>query len=111
MFRSLLQYSRPSHEQLLGIAESLGPASNRQVFSFVVEQPQIHEMAPEPPYVVPLNEAGVQEVTLVVTPGGYSPVRFLVKKGTPVHLIFRQLGQVGCGNELIFPAILATPVP
>jgi len=39
----------------------------------------------------------------VVTPGGYSPLRFSVKKGVPVRLIFRQLGQVGCGNELIFP--------
>ncbi len=56
-----------------------------------------------PPAVeVPLNDQGVQEVTLVVLPEGYNPAHFSVKKGLPVHLIFRQLGQVGCGDELIF---------
>jgi hypothetical protein len=93
-----------TQQQLLGIAESLGPASNQQVFTFVVEQPQIKEVAPAPPYIVPVNDQGIQEVTLVVTPGGYSPLRFLVRKGVPVRLIFKQLGQVGCGNELYFPA-------
>ena len=86
------------------MAESLGPASNRQVFSFVVEKPVIKEMAPPPPMEIKINDQGVQELTLVVTPGGYSPLRFAVKKGVPVRLTFRQLGQVGCGNELIFPA-------
>jgi len=93
-----------TREQLLAMAESLGPASNRQVFSFVVERPVIKEMAPPPPVEIKINDQGVQELTLVVTPGGYSPLRFAVKKGVPVRLTFRQLGQVGCGNELIFPA-------
>jgi hypothetical protein len=93
-----------TREQLLAMAESLGPASNRQVFNFVVEKPVIKEMAPPPPVEIKVNDQGVQELTLVVTPGGYSPLRFAVKKGAPVRLIFRQLGQVGCGNELIFPA-------
>ena len=30
-------------------------------------------------------------------------MRFSVKKGLPVRLVFRQLGQVGSGRELIFP--------
>jgi plastocyanin domain-containing protein len=37
-----------------------------------------------------------------VLPEGYNPAHFSVKKGLPVRLIFRQLGQVGCGDELIF---------
>ncbi len=96
-------------EQLLAIAETMGPASNRQVFSFVAEPPKISEVPPPPPYEVPINAEGVQEITLIVTPGGYSPLRFAVKKDVPVRLIFRQLGQVGCGNELIFPADPASP--
>ena len=90
-------------EQILAIADSLGPPSNNQVFNFVVATPSIREVAPPPPFEVKTNEQGIQELTLVITPGGYSPLRFAVKKGVPVRLIFRQLGQVGCGNELIFP--------
>ena len=93
-----------TREQLLAMAESLGPASNRQVFTFVVEKPVIKEMAPPPPVEIAVNDQGVQELTLVVTPGGYSPLRFAVRKGIPVRLTFRMLGQVGCGNELLFPA-------
>jgi hypothetical protein len=89
--------------KLLAIAETLGPASNKQVFSFDAKPRKIKEMPPPPPYKVPLKD-GVQTLTLVVTPGGYSPLRFAVKKDVPVKLTFRQLGQVGCGNELIFPA-------
>ncbi len=93
-----------SREQLLQMAETLGPASNRQVFSFSLERPAIREMPPPPPVEAKMNEQGIQEITLVVTPGGYSPLRFAVRKGIPVRLTFRQLGQVGCGNEIIFPA-------
>ena len=93
-----------SREQLLSMADTLGPASNRQVFSFVVEKPVVKELPPPPPFEVPLNEQGVQEFTLVITPGGYSPIRFAVRKGIPVKMTFRQLGQVGCGNTLIFPS-------
>jgi hypothetical protein len=91
-------------ELLLQMAETLGPASNQQVFSFSVEKTIIRELAPPPPEEIKVNEQGVQELTLVVTPGGYSPLRFAVRKGVPVRLTFRQLGQVGCGNELNFPA-------
>jgi hypothetical protein len=93
-----------SREQILAIAESLGPASNRQVFTFMVDPPTIAALPPAPPVEVPTNVEGIQEITLVVTPGGYTPLRFAVKKDVPVRLIFRKLGEVGCGNELIFPA-------
>lgn len=46
---------------------------------------------------------------LVVTPGGYSPLRFSVHTGVPVTLTFRQLGQVGCGNQINFPADPGSP--
>ena len=90
-------------ENLLAVAETMGPASNRQVFSFIVEPPEVQAVPPAPPVEAKLNEDGVQEVDLIITPGGYSPLRFSVKKDIPVHLNFRALGQVGCGNELILP--------
>jgi hypothetical protein len=99
-----------SGDQLLQVAETLGPASNKQVFSFVVNPSTIKEMAPPPPLEIPINAQGVQEFTLVVTPGGYTPLRFSVKKGVPVRMTFRQLGEVGCGNELIFPSDPNNPV-
>jgi hypothetical protein len=90
-------------ETLLAIAETMGPASNRQVFDFIVHPPQVREVEPPPPVEIPINAEGVQEVDLIITPGGYSPLRFAVKRGVPVRLTFRQLGRVGCGNELNFP--------
>lgn len=93
-----------SREQLLAIAESLGPASNRQVFTYIVDEPIVKDVPPPEPFEVPVGADGVQEVTLVITPGGYDPIRFAVKKDVPVRLIFRQLGEVGCGNELVFPS-------
>jgi len=92
-----------SQEQLLAIAENMGPASNRQVFSFLLEPPEVRQVEPPPPLEIPINEEGVQEVDLIVTPGGYSPLRFSVQKGVPVRIVFRQLGRVGCGNELNLP--------
>jgi hypothetical protein len=91
-------------EQILAMADSIGPASNRQVFSFVLHPSQIRELPPPPPVDIPVNEKGIQELTLVVTPGGYSPLRFAVKKDIPVRLTFKRLGEVGCGSELFFPA-------
>jgi len=90
-------------EQLLAVTETLGPASNQQVFSFIVDPPTILEMKPPPPDEIPINSDGIQEVDLIVTPGGYDPLRFAVKLNVPVKLSFRQLGEVGCGNELNFP--------
>jgi hypothetical protein len=90
-------------EHLLAIAETMGPASNRQVFDFILDPPEVRAVEPPPPLEAPINEEGVQEVDLIVTPGGYSPLRFSVQKGVPVKLTFRQLGRVGCGNELNLP--------
>ena len=90
-------------ENLLAIADNMGPASNRVVFSFVVDPPEVREVPPPPPVEAAINAEGMQEVDLIVTPGGYSPLRFSVKQGVPVRLTFRQLGEVGCGNELILP--------
>jgi hypothetical protein len=96
-------------DQLFEIADTMGPASDQQVFSFLVNPQGLKEMAPPPPVEIQTNAQGIQEVTLVVTPGGYSPIRFAVKVGVPVRLIFKQLGEVGCGNELIFPADPSSP--
>jgi len=90
-------------ESLLAVAETMGPASNRQVFDFIVDPPEVRAVEPPPPLEVPISAEGVQEIDLIVTPGGYSPLRFSVQAGVPVRLTFRQLGRVGCGNELNFP--------
>jgi hypothetical protein len=49
---------------------------------------------------VPLNAEGIQEVVLVVSRSGYTPLHFAVRAGVPVRLVFRQLGYVPGGNEL-----------
>jgi hypothetical protein len=85
-----------STEQIVATTNSLGPTSNEQVFASI-------DATPAPPVEVKPDEQGVQNLTLVVTPGGYSPLHFSVKRGLPVRLVFRQLGQVGSGKELIFP--------
>lgn len=53
-----------------------------------------------PPEVIPVNAEGVQEVVLVVSRSGYTPLHFSVQAGVPVRLVFRQLGYVPGGNEL-----------
>ncbi len=88
--------------QLLAIAETLGPPSNNQVFYFDPNY-RVKDAPPPAPFEVQTNDQGIQELTVVVTPGGYNPIRFAVKKGVPVRLHFRMLGQVGCGNVMIFP--------
>jgi hypothetical protein len=78
----------------------LGPAANQQVYSTMKEAPA---SCPAPPAVdIPLNAEGTQEVTLVISPNGYTPAHFAVTKGVPVRLSFRQPGEVGCGSELLF---------
>jgi hypothetical protein len=89
--------------ELLAIAETMGPPSNYQVFYFDA-QPKVKDMAPPPPFEVETNAQGIQEFNLIITPGGYNPIRFAVKQGVPVRMHFRMLGNVGCGNELNFPA-------
>jgi hypothetical protein len=90
-------------ENLLAVANNMGPASNRQVFNFIVEPPKVVAIPPAPPVEATLNASGQQEIVLVITPGGYSPLRFSVKQNAPVKLTFRALGEVGCGNELNLP--------
>lgn len=98
-----VEFSTPNllyYDQMQLMLDTLGPAVNRQVYSAVEDVPLSFSVPP--PVEIPTGSDGVQEVTLVVSPQGYSPVHFAVKKDVPVRLIFRQLGQVGCGNELIF---------
>jgi hypothetical protein len=98
-----VEFSTPNlmpYEELQFVLETLGPAANRQVYSSIEDVPL--SLAMPEPVDVPLDSEGVQELTLVVSPQGYTPVHFAVKKDLPVRLIFRQLGEVGCGNELIF---------
>lgn len=99
-----------SPEQLVLAANTLGLASDLQVYSFVTELPKIEGVEPPPPFEVKLNAEGVQELNLTITPGGYSPMRFAVQKGIPVRINFRALGEVGCGNACIFPAEPDKPV-
>lgn len=96
-----VEFSAPNllaYDELQFVLETLGPAANRQVYSSIEDVPLSFSVPP--PTEVPVGPDGVQELTLVVTPQGYSPVHFSVKKDVPVRLIFRQLGEVGCGNEL-----------
>ncbi|MCU0503546.1 MAG: hypothetical protein MUC51_17640 [Anaerolineae bacterium] len=59
------------------------------------------QMANLPPAEkVSVNAQGIQEVMLVVSRSGYTPVHFAVKPGIPVRVVFRQLGYVPGGNEL-----------
>jgi hypothetical protein len=89
-----------SMQELQFILNTLGPATNQQVYSSLEDVPVTYSL---PPAVeVPINADGIQEVTLVVNPQGYSPAHFAVQRDVPVRLIFKQLGEVGCGNELLF---------
>jgi hypothetical protein len=85
---------------LLGaILFTLAPPSGLEVTTSLEDVDLVVAM---PPAVeIPLNQEGVQEVVLVVSPSGYTPAHFSVRAGVPVRLIFRQLGNVGCGNELL----------
>jgi hypothetical protein len=94
---------RVTREQLVLMADTLGLASSLQAYSFVTELPEIQNVVPPPPFEVEVNSQGIQELNLTITPGGYTPMRFAVKKDIPVKINFRALGEVGCGNTLIFP--------
>ncbi len=87
-----------SPEHVRVILTTLAPAGGLDTYSTIENVPLSAGLPPAEE--IPVNASGVQEVVLVVTPSGYTPVHFSVKKGIPVRLIFRQLGEVGCGNEL-----------
>ncbi len=91
-----------SPETLLAIADTLGPAANRQVSDVLTRRAEVREVIP-PPLEIPVSASGVQEVDLIVSASGYSPAHFAVRKGIPVQVTFRQLGWVGCGSEITFP--------
>ena len=99
--RTMAETSDPqilSRAYLQTILSTLAPASGLLIYSSLKEVPSTYTM---PPAVqVPVNSQGVQEVVLVVSSSGYTPVHFAVKRDIPVRLVFRQLGYVGCGNEL-----------
>ncbi len=80
------------------ILSTLAPAGGLLTYSSIQKLPLLAGLPPA--QEVPVGANGVQEVVLVVTPKGYDPVHFSVKNGVPVRLTFRQLGNVGCGNEL-----------
>jgi hypothetical protein len=96
----LLNGSGVTAQQMQFILNTMGPAANRQIFTSMIDVPLAASL-PEA-VDIPINENGVQEVTLVVTPQGYTPAHFAVKKGVPVRVVFRQVGEVGCGDELVF---------
>jgi len=101
--RVRIEFSTPNllfYEEIQFMLDTLGPATNSQVFSSIEDVPLSFSVPP--PVEIPIGSDGIQELTLVVSPTGYTPVHFSVKKDVPVRLIFRQLGYVGCGNELIF---------
>jgi hypothetical protein len=62
---------------------------------------EITQQALPPAEVIPVNAEGIQEVVLVISRSGYTPTHFSVKEGTPVRIIFRQLGYVPGGNILL----------
>jgi hypothetical protein len=87
-----------SPEHVRVILTTLAPAGGLLTYSTLEDVPLSTGLPPAEE--VPVNDSGVQELVLVVTPNGYTPVHFSVKRDVPVRLVFRQLGEVGCGNEL-----------
>jgi len=89
-----------SEQHVAVILNTLAPASGLLTYTTLEEVPLSAGLPPAEE--IPVGENGVQEVVLVASPGGYTPVHFSVKKNIPVRLEFRILGNVGCGNELYF---------
>ncbi len=83
------------------ILTTLGPASGLETYTDLDQAVKNFELPPAEE--AKINTSNEQEVFLVVTSTSYEPVHFSVKKGMPVRLTFRQLGNVGCGNELYLP--------
>jgi hypothetical protein len=92
-----------SVEQVLNVVNTFELVSERQTNSFVSALPASQQIVPPGPLEIVNNGKGIQEVNLTITPGGYSPMRFSVKRGLPVRINFRAQGTVSCGNTLIFP--------
>jgi hypothetical protein len=86
----------PDHVRV--ILTTLAPASGLLAYSTLAEVPPVAGLPPAEEILAGAD--GVQEVVLVVTPSGYNPVHFSVRKDVPVRVVFRQLGEVGCGSEI-----------
>jgi hypothetical protein len=89
-----------SREHVQVILTTLSPAGGLLTYSTLQDVPAASNLPPAEE--APVNDEGVQELVLVVSPNGYTPVHFSVKKDIPVRLVFRVLGEVGCGNEVTF---------
>ncbi len=85
--------------ELQMILGTLAPPAGLTVYTTFDEAPQV--AAAVDAVVVEPDAAGVQALVLVVTPDGYSPAHFQVQRGAPVRVLFRQFGNVACGNELL----------
>jgi hypothetical protein len=96
----LFNGSEVTAQQMQFVLNTMGPAANQQIYSSMSDVPLTTSL-PEA-VDIPVDGNGVQAITLVVTPQGYTPAHFAVKKGVPVRVVFRQVGEVGCGNELVF---------
>jgi hypothetical protein len=83
----------PQHVQV--ILSTLAPAGGLLTYSRLEAVPLAAGLPPAEE--IALNAEGVQEVVLVIASSGYTPVHFSVKKDLPVRVIFKQIGQVGCG--------------
>ncbi len=86
-------------EEMLQMADTLDLVSDEQSYTFTME-PVTIKGAAAPPFEVPLNINGVQELNLTNTPGGFQPICFLVKKDIPVKINFRALGDNACGSTV-----------
>ena len=101
---SLRIMGETSHPEILSLSlvqtilRTLAPASGLVVLSSLEDVPLSSGLPP--PVDATLDSSGVQEIVLVISQEGYTPVHFAVKKDIPVRLVFKQLGEVGCGNEL-----------
>ncbi len=86
-------------QEMLSIVGTLGPATNARVYTALEDVPSTLTLPDA--IAVPVDDQGRQAFTLVVSPQGYAPAHVALKRGVPAVLTFRELGEVGCGNELI----------
>ncbi len=59
-------------------------------------------LAPKEHALAKVNEAGAQEVRIIVK-GGYTPDIIVVQKGRPVRLIFMRQESSTCSEKVLFP--------
>ena len=94
-------------EQFKTVIDTLSIPTGMKIYTSAKQIP-MEKFLPPAVEILP-GQDGVQEVVLVVSLEGYTPTHFSVKKGVPVRLTFKQLGDVGCGNELFLNWGSGTP--